>query len=601
MNFKLITTPTKDWEAIIQILVNRGIEKENIEHYLHTSDEDINSFESLGMDNLKAAAAALIHAIQNNLKAIIIVDSDCDGFTSSALLINYLHDLFPYWVENCLDYSFHEGKQHGLADHIGALLECNYSLVICPDSSSNDYIEHKELAEDATQVIVLDHHEAERISENAIVINNQLSDYPNKDLSGVGVTWQFCRYIDSIMKTSYADKYLDLVALGNLADMMSLKSYETKYLINKGFKNIKNPFIYYMAQKNAFKLGTEITPMGAAFYIAPFVNAMNRSGTLAEKKLLFDSMLNHKAFQMISSTKRGHKLGEQEKLVEQAIRTATNVKNRQTREENKGLELLEKLIEKNNLLEHKVLLFLLEPGQIDRNIAGLIANKFMAKYQRPCCILTKTVRTDKEATYVTYEGSARGYSKSGVTNFKDICEKAPGVIYAEGHQGAFGLGIKEGVYSCCEDYEAQGENIIQFINYMDDFFKDISSEPVYNVDYIYEGIDVDPQNILDIGGLNYLWGQDVDEPYVAIEHLKITKDMVTIYAKSTNTLKIILPNKVSLMKFNVSEEECNKFQTDGFIELNVVGRCNINEYNGWINAQVMIEDYEIIDSAKYFF
>lgn len=41
------------------------------------------------------------------------------------------------------------------------------------------------------------------------------------------------------MKTSYADKYLDLVALGNLADMMSLKSYETKYLINKGFKNIK--------------------------------------------------------------------------------------------------------------------------------------------------------------------------------------------------------------------------------------------------------------------------------------------------------------------------------------------------------------------------
>ena len=104
-----------------------------------------------------------------------------------------------------------------------------------------------------------------------------------------------------------------------------------------------------------------------------------------------------------------------------------------------------------------------------------------------------------------------------------------------------------------------------------------------------------------IGGLNYLWGQDVDEPYIAIERLKITKDMVTIYAKSTNTLKITLPNKVSLMKFNVSEEECNKFQTDGFIELNVVGRCNVNEYNGWINAQVMIEDYEIIDSAKYFF
>ena len=45
--------------------------------------------------------------------------------------------------------------------------------------------------------------------------------------------------------------------------------------------------------------------------------------------------------------------------------------------------------EDENLLNHKVLLFLLEPGEIDKNIAGLIANKMMAKYQRPCCILTK--------------------------------------------------------------------------------------------------------------------------------------------------------------------------------------------------------------------
>jgi hypothetical protein len=47
------------------------------------------------------------------------------------------------------------------------------------------------------------------------------------------------------------------------------------------------------------------------------------------------------------------------------------------------------MIEDKHLLDHKVLLFLLNPGQIDRNIAGLIANKFMAKYQRPVCLLTK--------------------------------------------------------------------------------------------------------------------------------------------------------------------------------------------------------------------
>jgi single-stranded-DNA-specific exonuclease len=55
-------------------------------------------------------------------------------------------------------------------------------------------------------------------------------------LSGVGVTWQFCRYIDSILDTEYANDFLDLVALGNCGDMMSLKSFETRYLITEGFK-----------------------------------------------------------------------------------------------------------------------------------------------------------------------------------------------------------------------------------------------------------------------------------------------------------------------------------------------------------------------------
>ena len=54
------------------------------------------------------------------------------------------------------------------------------------------------------------------------------------------------------------------------------------------------------------------------------------------------------------------------------------------------MELLEKQIYEHDLLRHKVLLFLLEPGQIDKNIAGLIANKLMAKYQRPVCVLTRT-------------------------------------------------------------------------------------------------------------------------------------------------------------------------------------------------------------------
>lgn len=53
---------------------------------------------------------------------------------------------------------------------------------------SNDYDFHKKIKKAGRQIIILDHHEAEHVSEDAIVINNQLSNYPNKELSGAGVT-----------------------------------------------------------------------------------------------------------------------------------------------------------------------------------------------------------------------------------------------------------------------------------------------------------------------------------------------------------------------------------------------------------------------------
>ena len=341
------------------------------------------------------------------------------------------------------------------------------------------------------------------VSKDAIVLNNQLSNYPNKQLSGAGVVWQFCRYMDRLRGGNTADEYIDLAALGNCGDMMSLRSIETKHIITKGFRNenIKNPFIYEMAEKNSYSLGNKITPIGAAFYIVPYINSMVRSGTLDEKELLFKSMLKSEAFKEIASTKRGHVFGETEKLVEQAVRVAANVKNRQTREQDKGMALVEQKIQKDNMMEHKVLMFLLEPGQVDPNIAGLIANKIMAKYQRPTLMLTKcevlnpniilTSNPPQPYYDIYYRGSARGYSKSGIENFKDICAGTGLVEYAEGHQNAFGISIKK-------------EYIDKFIELTDEALKDLQSEPLYYVDYIFKGVDVSPQTILDISQLSDL-------------------------------------------------------------------------------------------------
>lgn len=131
----------------------------------------------------------------------------------------------------------------------------------------------------------------------------------------------------------------------------------------------------------------------------------------------------------------------------------------------------------------------------------------------------------------------------------------------------------------------------------------ISTEPVYYVDYIYRGADINPQDILTISNLKNLWGKDLDEPYVAIESLKIDKSMVTIYRKKGNTLKITLPNNISLMKFNITDEECEIFENfnGAYLELNIVGKCNQNEWMGNVSAQIFLEDYEIIKTGGYLF
>lgn len=582
MKLKLLGVNNPNYSTLEQVLVNRKIPYNETHHYMNTSDADISDPTAFG-DCIEKGAKMLVSNIQQESNTLVICDCDCDGFTAAALLINYLNDSFPSFVQNNLKWYVHEGKQHGLSDCMDYINQKDFKFIIIPDAGSNDYELHKELKDRGIDILVMDHHEAEYVSEDACVINNQLSDYPNKELSGVGVTWQFCRYLDRLLGTSYADYYIDLVALGNTGDMMSLTSIETKHLINKGFlpENIHNPYIYEMWQKNKFKLGEHITSIDAAFYIVPMINAVQRSGSIEEKELLFKSMLKSDAFKMIPSNKRGHKPGEEERLVDQAVRMSTNVKNRQTRTQDAGMELLEKKIEKEGLLKHKVLLFTLKDGQVDRNIAGLIANKLAAKYQRPCCVITETDDN--------YQGSARGYETSGLTNFKDVCE-ASGVEWAQGHQNAFGVCIA-------------ADKLENFIDNTDRALADMSSEPVYYVDYIYTGGDVNPQDILTIGGLKELWGKDFNEAMVAIKDLKVSKDMVQVYRKSSNTLKITLPNKVNIMKFNATDEECEMLenQTGAYVQMDVVGTCHINEFFGNVTPQIFMEEYEITGSGKYLF
>ena len=580
MEYQLITPGLPShWTLVEQVFYNRGFKLEDIEHYLHTTDEDV--LNPLLLENMEKGAKMLIQHIANKDKIFIQVDSDCDGFTSAAILINYLNCLFPSYTQNNVCYRIHTEKQHGL---IPSTVPKDVKLVILPDSSSNDYEEHAEMVARGIDVLVLDHHHTDKVSEDACVINNQTCDYPTKSLSGAGVVYKFCSYIDTLLGENKADQFLDLAALGMVADMVDLRDCETRRLIERGIKNVNNPFFSRecSAQNYSIQKKGGLMPFTISFYVAPFVNATIRMGSAQQKMVLFESMLSFKAYEQIESTKRGAK-GQTEPRVEQAVRNCNSLKTKQNNNRDAGLEIILNLISQLALDQNPVVVVKLKPEyHISKTMTGLIANIISNDFKRPCLILNRV--EDEETKEVSWEGSARGYEQSALTDFRKwLLDNCPQIMYAEGHPNAFGVGIKEADF---QDFETM----------LYDKLRDFDFSLVYKVDAIYQADDFRDSDIVAIGGMRHFWGKMMDEPYVAIERIKLTPKNTALMSKDKSpTLKITLPNGVSLIKFGFSEEEYNDLvQPMMTTTINVVGYCRQNAWNGRITGQIEIEDFEVL-------
>ena len=575
MEYQLINKPISRLQEIEQILMNRGIPLIDVYRYLHTSPVDI--IPPTEIANIKEGASLLVKHISQNSKVMLQIDSDCDGFTSFAVFMNYLNNLFPAFVQNNIVYKTHKGKSHGIdIDEIPK----DTKLVIALDASSNEYEIHKKLREAGMDVLIIDHHEATEVSPDACVINNQLCDYPNKSLSGVGMVYKFCCYLDQLLGVDHADKYLDLVALGMIADMIDLRYFETKHLIQLGCENIRSPFIKMMMARNEYSIKGQLTPFTVGFYIAPYINAVARVGTQEETLLLAESMLEYRAYEQIPSTKRGCS-GQTESRVEQACRTANNVRNRQNKARDVSTEFVDKLIETNNLLDNKILVVQAPKANgLDTNITGLIGNQTSAKYQHPVLILNER-NHDGE---IWWEGSARGLSDSELTNFKEFLINTGLVEYAEGHPNAFGVGIKD-------------QNIQKFIEFTNEKLKDIDFRPIYWVDFIYKSDTLNLNTILTIGQYNYLWGQSLDKPKIAIEDINITPNNIQVMKGPS--LKFTI-NGIEYIKFKATEEEIKLFQDNAIVNITIVGECDINTWGGVERPQIIIVDYEVNKAIKYY-
>ena len=569
-----------------QLLKSRGV-KDVYKYYEPTAD-CLQSPRDL--ENIAQGASLLIDVVNKGEKMLLVVDSDNDGFTSATIMHNYLKD----WKPECqIDYVLHDGKQHGLQDHIENLLDGDdhYGLIILPDSSSNDYVYHEQLKEIGIPVLVLDHHITDtELSDNAVVINNQLSpNYHNKELTGAGVVFQFCRYLDEQLGLNYANKYMDLAAWGIIGDMGSMLEMENRYIVREGLKNVNNKLLEALMEKQAYSITgamgasrqqivDALNPISVAFYIVPLVNAMIRVGTMAEKCRLFEAFLD--GDKLIPSGKRGAK-GTLDKAGAEAARECSNARNRQNKTLDEAVGSIEIKIHKYDLLENRILFVRLEDDdRFPAELNGLVAMKLAAKFKRP----TIVARLNKEGFD---RGSMRGMNQSELTSFKDFLEQSTLFEYVSGHDNAAGVSI-------CDD------KLRDFHKWANEALVGIDfGENCHDVNFERIAADDDIRDlILDIGDRNGIWGQQNNEPVIHVTDINITPNDIKIMGKNADTVKIEKFG-ISYMKFHAKDliEELRKHSS---VKLEIVGRANVNYWGGNVIPQIFIDDYEVKDNALGF-
>lgn len=168
---------------IQQYLQSLGITKAS--SFLNQPDNS-DELDPFRLDHMRKAVEVTHMILSLPSRVFVQVDSDGDGWTSAAILINYLKRRYP---QTDIIWRLHKGKEHGI---IAETVPEGTNLVFVPDAGSNDFKEQQALYERGIKVIILDHHEIEDKQKfqwsPAIIVNNQASpDFPNKSLSGAGV------------------------------------------------------------------------------------------------------------------------------------------------------------------------------------------------------------------------------------------------------------------------------------------------------------------------------------------------------------------------------------------------------------------------------
>lgn len=571
-------------DLISNALKNRKINIERLSELQNGSldfcrDYDISNV--FGLNEKHDWAKDLLDQIKtvgkDNINIAILVDPDGDGFTSGALMYNYLHDkLGVKHIKTLLPLT----KDHG----IGAFYKKNmlsnlwskFDVLILPDSSVNDLHTIESLHKNFNIVsYVIDHHILENNIEDFVfnkkyqkffkVVSDQLSidQKITREFTGVGMSWLFCKRLDDLLTNDYqelvedshinANLYLDLVAIGQISDVSDTREEDLHIIVMTGLNNPYNNLLKQFVKEKPLSCIKDVQ-----FSIVPMINAVSRIGKKEDREILIQALTNQNQEFLVTKKRKNRSTGhfelrsERQNIYEHAVDMLQKAKRTQDSIVKKAVNEMSDDNEKIDSIIVKTL-----PDKYDTGIAGLIANKIQGKYHLPTLVINSDLY-----------GSAR--SPRNYENLKDVLSDFDSVNYALGHEQAFGVSI----------------------NSVDDFVTEFRSsdlandeEYIYSVDKVYINDLPTVDECQSVSDFKQVWSGVNDEPVVGVLGLDISKALVNI---KNGTLKIIIGD-IEIVQFNSDLDIDNNFNRFSCY-VDIVGKPSVNKFFGRTTNQLVVDE-----------
>ncbi len=353
------------------LLCSRGMTDEfEIESFLYDTD----LIDPYTLPDMEKAVERVNQALENGERITVFGDYDCDGVTSTALLYSYLSSRganVDFYIPD------RSGEGYGMNPGAIDLLKSRGTNVIITVDNGISAIEEIAYAKAlGIDVVVTDHHRVGDVLPDAVAVvdphrEDSLCDF--SDWAGVGVAFKFVSALDKSEGYELLEQYGDIIALGTVADIVSLKG-ENRIIVRSGIA-----FMNAALEDGTLRLGLKalleasgstgaLDSSSVAYRIAPRVNAAGRMGSAerALKLLLTDDVNEAKEIAKEISDANAQRQATETEITASAIEYIENAPG----------------------IKHKRVI-VVEGDDWHQGVIGIVASRLVEKYGKPCIVISK--------------------------------------------------------------------------------------------------------------------------------------------------------------------------------------------------------------------